>query len=240
MSLEMGSSSLYVAMFLAWLALLTARGDAVDRLKPDYLKALHAAIEGLKQDRQAVSLPSKFTDYRGAMHVHSGLSHDSRSQLSEVIAGAKKAGMPFLMFTEHPVPIYDYIKDGHHGLVDGVLLIPGAQQPTGFLAFPCAACPRDRPIRRRRSAPTTPGQIFLCHLEERMDWDFKGLTGGGIYNLHADFKDEIRLIKSMHSLTGLLSLLPASRRSPQETMASLMDYPADYWPATTNCVKSRD
>ena len=128
------------ALFLVPLAPLSARGDAVDRLKPDYMKALHAAIEGLKQDRQAVSLPSKFTDYRGAMHVHSGLSHDSRSPISEVIAGAKKAGMRFLMFTEHPVPHHDYFKEGHHGLVDGVLLIPGAES-TGLLAFPMSSVP---------------------------------------------------------------------------------------------------
>ncbi len=216
-------------MFLASLAPLPARGDAVDRLKPDYLKALHAAIEGLKQDRQAISLPSKFTDYRGAMHVHSGLSHDSRSQLSEVIAGAKKAGMRFLMFTEHPVPHHDYFKEGHHGLVDGVLLIPGAEL-TGLLAFPMSSVPEGStdPQAEVDAVLKTHGQIFLCHLEERMDWDLKRLTGSEIYNLHADFKDETRLIKSMRGLTGLLSLLPASRKYPQETMASLMDYPADY------------
>ena len=217
------------ALFLASLAPLSARGDAVDRLKPDYMKALHAAIEGLKQDRQAVSLPSKFTDYRGAMHVHSGLSHDSRSPISEVIAGAKKAGMRFLMFTEHPVPHHDYFKEGHHGLVDGVLLIPGAEL-TGLLAFPMSSVPEgsNDPQAEVDAVLKTHGQIFLCHLEERMDWDLKGLTGSEIYNLHADFKDETRLIKSMRSLTGLLRLLPASRQYPQETMASLMDYPADY------------
>ncbi len=74
----------------------------------------------------------------------------------------------------------------------------------------------------------TGGQVFLCHLEERMDWDLKGLTGSEIYNLHADFKDELRLIKAMRTPLGLLTLLPASRRYPQETMASLLDYPADY------------
>jgi len=217
------------ALLLASWAPVPARGDAVDRLKPDYLKALHAAIEGLKQDRQAVSLPSKFTDYRGAMHVHSGLSHDSRSPVSEVIAGAKKAGMRFLMFTEHPVPHHDYFKEGHHGLVDGVLLIPGAEL-TGLLAFPMSSVPEGStdPQAEVDAVVKTHGQVFLCHLEERMDWDLKGLTGSEIYNLHADFKDEIRLIKSMRGLTGLLSLLPASRKYPQETMASLMDYPADY------------
>jgi hypothetical protein len=61
-----------------------------------------------------------------------------------------------------------------------------------------------------------------------MEWDLKGLTGSEIYNLHADFKDETRLIKSMRTPAGLLSLLPASRNYPQETMAALMDYPADY------------
>ena len=61
-----------------------------------------------------------------------------------------------------------------------------------------------------------------------MDWDLKGLTGSEIYNLHADFKDETRLIKSMRTPLGLLTLLPISRQYPQETMAALMDYPADY------------
>jgi hypothetical protein len=207
----------------------TARGDAVDRLKPEYLKSLHAAIEGLKQDRQAVSLPSAFSDYRGAMHVHSGLSHDSRSPLSEVIAGAKKAGVRFLMFTEHPVPHHDYFKEGHRGVVDGILLIPGAEL-TGLLAFPMDSVPEGPadPQSQVDAVLKTHGQVFLCHLEERMDWDLQGLTGSEIYNLHADFKDETRLIKSMRSLTGLLNLLPASRNYPQETMASLMDYPADY------------
>lgn len=206
-----------------------ARADAVDRLKPEYLKSLHAAIEGLKQDRQTVVLPSQFTDYRGAMHVHSGLSHDSRSPLSEVVAGAKKAGLRFVMFTEHPVPGHDYFKEGHRGLVDGVLLIPGAEL-TGLLAFPEASVPEGstEPQAEVDAILKTHGQVFLCHLEERMDWDLKGLTGSEIYNLHADFKDETRLIKSMLSLTGLFSLLSASRDYPQETMASLMDYPADY------------
>jgi hypothetical protein len=222
----------FALLFAAWAFLVArpaARGDAVERLKPAHLKALHAAIEGLKQDRQPVSLPSAFTDYRGALHVHSGLSHDSRSPLSEVVSGAKKAGMRFLMFTEHPVPHHDYFKEGHRGVVDGVLLIPGAEL-TGLLAFPKSSVPEGSsdPQAEVDAVKKTHGQVFLCHLEERMDWDLKGLTGSEIYNLHADFKDETRLIKSMHSLIGLLGLLPAAKNYPQETMASLMDYPADY------------
>ena len=206
------------------------RGDAIDRLKPDYLKSLHATIESLKHDRQPVSLPSKFVDYRAAMHVHSGLSHDSRSKIEEIIAAAKKVGVKVLLFTEHPAPHHDYFKEGHRGMMDGVLMIPGYEYQ-GLLAFPKASVPPGIDADPQGCVDVvrkTGGQVFLCHLEERMDWDLKGLTGSEIYNLHADFKDETRLIKSMRSPLGLLTLLPISRQYPQETMAALMDYPADY------------
>jgi PHP domain len=206
------------------------RGDAIDRLQPAYLKALHEATEAFRHDRQTVSLPSTWTDYRAVMHVHSLLSHDSRSKLEEIVAAAKKLGIKVICFTEHPNPPRDYIKEGHRGMVDGVLLIPGYEF-NGLLAFPKQSIPLGRdadPQARVNAVRKTGGQAFLCHLEERMDWDLKNLTGSEIYNLHADFKDETRLLKSMRSAAGLLTLLPASRQYPQETMAALMDYPADY------------
>jgi len=219
-----------MAIVCAFGSVAPIRGDAIDRLKPGYLKSLHEATEAFRHDRQTVSLPSAFTDYRGVMHVHSLLSHDSRSKLEEIIAAAKKVGVKVICFTEHPNPPRDYIKEGHHGMVDGVLLIPGYEF-NGLLAFPKASIPFGTdadPQARVDSVRKTGGQAFLCHLEERMDWDLKNLTGSEIYNLHADFKDETRLIKSMRSAAGLLTLLPASRQYPQETMAALLDYPADY------------
>ena len=219
-----------LAAFFALAPGVAVRGDAVDRLKPAYLKSLHEAIEAFRHDRQPVSLPSAFTDYRAAMHVHSLLSHDSRGTVDEIVAAAKKVGVKVILFTEHPAPHRDYFKEGHRGMVDGVLLIPGAEYP-GLLAFPKQSVPPGSdadPQGRVDAVLKTGGQVFLCHLEERMDWDLKGLTGSEIYNLHADFKDETRLIKLMRTPLGLLMLLPLSRQYPQETMASLMDYPADY------------
>lgn len=209
---------------------LSARGDAIDRLEPAFLKRLHDAVESLRQDRVQVSLPSGFKDFRGAMHVHSALSHDSRSPVTEIVAAAKTVGVRVILFTEHPAPHYDYFKDGHHGLVDGVLLIPGAELP-GLLAFPQQSVSGGRdsdPQARVDEVRKARGEVFLCHLEERMDWELNGLTGSEIYNLHADFKDETRLLKSLRKSPGLLALLPANRTYPQETMAALMDYPADY------------
>ncbi len=46
--------------------------------------------------------------------------------------------------------------------------------------------------------------------------------------MHADFKDEGRLLKMLRTPTGFTRLLAPYRDYPQEAMASLMDYPADY------------
>ncbi len=199
------------------------RGDAIDRLKPAYLKSLHEATEAFRHDRQTVSLPSPFTDYRGVMHVHSLLSHDSRSKLEEIIAAAKKVGVKVICFTEHPNPPRDYIKEGHRGLVDGVLLIPGYEF-NGLLAFPKQSIPLGSdadPQARVDSVRKTGGQAFLCHLEERMDWDLKNLTGSEIYNLHADFKDETRLDqvdavrrRAAHALAGFAPVSAGNNGRP--------------------------
>ena len=37
---------------------------------------------------------------------------------------------------------------------------------------------------------STGGLVFLSHVEERMDWEIKGMTGTEIYNTHADFSEE--------------------------------------------------
>ena len=72
------------------------------------------------------------------------------------------------------------------------------------------------------------GLIFLCHLEERMDWNIAGLTGTEIYNTHADFMEETKFISSLKTPIGLLALIPAVKQFPQETFAALQDYPAGY------------
>ncbi len=109
--------------------------DAVARMAPEKLRATHERIEALKQERREVALTSGYDDVRALLHVHSAFSHDSRGTIEEILAAAKQAGVRVIMFTEHPASHYDYIKDGHQGMKDGVLMIPGAETG-GFLAYP--------------------------------------------------------------------------------------------------------
>jgi len=208
----------------------SARADALARLMPERLDAVHQAITDLKSQRRAVPRPGPYRDFRANLHVHSAFSHDSRGKIEDIVAAARAVGTQVLMFTEHPADTYDFFKDGHQGMRDGVLLIPGAELQ-GFLVYPTQSLrginggmPQElSDVVRGRE-----GLMFLSHLEERMDWEIQGLTGVEIYNTHADFKDEKNMIGAMRNPLWLFSSAELFRKYPQEAFSGLLDYPADY------------
>src|SRR6266478_4882134 len=227
--LPRSAAVLFVAIAAATVRPPRVRGDALERLKPERLEAVHKDIVALKSRRLEVAPTRPFRDYRANLHVHSAFSHDSRGKIDDIVAAAKAAGTQILMFNEHPADTYDFFKEGHQGMREGVLLIPGAETK-GFLVFPTQSLrgldggsPQEfSDLVRGRS-----GLMFLSHLEERMDWEIEGLTGVEIYNTHADFKDEKTLIAAMRNPLWLFSSADLFRKYPQEAFSALLDYPAD-------------
>ena len=224
-------ATLWLAVALIW----TGSGstfaiDAIDRLTPERLESVHQALLKLKSERREIPRQGPLHEYRANLHVHSAFSHDSRGKIDDIVTAAKAAGTRVLMFTEHPADHYDVFHDGHQGMRDDVLLIPGAET-NGMLVYPRisikefgSAKPQDlSEIVRGRE-----GLTFLSHLEERMDWEIRGLTGVEIYNTHADVKDEKRLLASMKNPLWLMKTADLYRQYPQEAFSSLHDYPADY------------
>lgn len=205
-------------------------GEGLSRLTEQRLDQTTKAVAKLQAERKNLKRPGDYQDFRANLHVHSAFSHDSRGKIDDIVAAAKRAGTQVLMFNEHPAPHYDFFHDGHRGLKDGVLLVPGAEM-RGFLCFPTQSlkgldggsnqeftdlvCGRD-------------GRLFLCHLEERMDWQLNGITGTEIYNTHADFKDETDLIKAMKNPLWLFQSAELFRKYPQASYSALLDHPADY------------
>jgi len=249
-SIFMASKSFLLAVFSVFFWSLfcsSIRGDALAKLKPEKLEAVHQAIQALRGDWQPITRVGPYREYRANLHVHSSLSHDSRGTTEEIVSAATTVDTSILMFTEHPSDKYDYFKEGHRGLNDGVLLIPGAETG-GFLVFPKAgrAEVRKHPgahvpgLARGPVYTSGPAQefadlvygrnglIFLSHLEERMDWQIRNLTGTEIYNTHADFKDEKNLQKAMRNPLWIIQAAELFRKYPQEAFSALQDYPADY------------
>ena len=204
--------------------------DAIDRLKLHRLREQRAAIEVLQMKRHTFAVDRPYQDFRANLHVHSAFSHDSRGKIEQIVASAKAAHTQVLMFTEHPAPHYDIYDDGHRGIRDGVLMIPGAEM-NGFLVFPKQS-PRDFAAAEKQEFSDIicgrGGMIFISHLEERMDWEISGVTGCEIYNTHADFKDEKRMLASLKNPLWLLQAKAMCDKYPQEALSALLDYPSDY------------
>jgi len=211
-------------------ALPAVTQDAVDRLTRKNLQSVRQSIEKYAAERQAIEMPRPLRDVRANLHVHSELSHDSRGKIEEIVAAAKRAGTEVLLFTEHPSKEKDFYLEGHRGLRDGVLMIPGAEMK-GMLVYPTMSL---RPFESADAQETTRivrnrgGHAFLSHLEERMDWQIQGLTGVEIYNTHADFKKQKRMIDSMKNPLWLIKTADLIDKYPQEAFSALQTYPSDY------------
>lgn len=220
-----------IVALIAWAAQASiGLADTLDRIQPEKLRAVHEAIEALKSQRRKVSLSNGYDDVRSLLHVHSAFSHDSRGTIEEITAAAKEAGVRVIMFSEHPASTYDYFVDGHRGMKEGVLLIPGAETE-GFLAYPRQSIQKQQtgtPQEFSNLVRSTGGMIFVCHLEERMDWEIANVTGTEIYNTHAEFKKQTRFQTALRSPLTMFTLATALKQYPQEVFGALLEYPADY------------
>jgi hypothetical protein len=223
-------SRLTLACWLFAIISHVALADGLEKLKAERLEAVRLSVESLRQQRVEVPRTDGYQEHRANLHVHSHWSHDSVGTIEEIVAAAKQTGTSVVMFTEHPADHYDFFVDGHRGLREGVLLIPGAEM-NGFLAYPTFSL--------RGVTPKSPqelsdlilgrdGQAFVSHPEERMDWEIQGVTGMEIYNTHADFKDEKNMISALKNPFRMIQLSELIRKYPQECFAALQNYPADY------------
>ena len=204
-----------------------ARADALPRLTTAKLQAVHDAIHALEGKRQEMSRPSPYQDYRAVIHLHSKFSHDSRGTIEEILAAAKATGTKVLMFTEHPSEAYDPVVNGYRGIKDGVLCIPGLET-NGFLVFPTQSFKgvESRPPQAFADLALSKGSLlFLSHLEERLDWEIKGLTGTEIYNTHAQMLLDKKLRKSLSNPLWMFQSIGLFQKYPTESFGALLDYP---------------
>ncbi len=140
------------------------------------------------------------TDYRAILHAHADDSPHTGGTRPELLAAAKRTGVKIIMLSDHVRPPRDFINDSWRGMRDGVLFLPGAESE-GFLVYPQASIIesyRTKSWKTRENfielVRQKGGNIFLSHVEERLDWPVDKLDGLEIYNHHTDYKDETEFV----------------------------------------------
>lgn len=128
-------------------------------------------------------------DWKGVVHCHSLLSHDSEGTIEEISAACEATELDFLVMTDHQTDAS--IRDGVRGRIGDTLFVVGAEvrSPQGTLV----AFPLQKPLRHwqhpgllAREVHAQGGLAFVCHAELwKIGWDVPGLDGVEIVNLHA-------------------------------------------------------
>src|SRR5262245_28332552 len=132
---------------------------------------------------------TRLFDWKGVVHCHSHLSHDSEGKIETIAAACETAHVDFVVMTDHQTD--ESIAAGRRGFVGKTLFVVGAEvrSPQGtLLCFPLT-----KPLRRfqhaglvAKDARSQGGLAFVGHGEKwRVAWDVPGLAGAEIVNLHA-------------------------------------------------------
>jgi len=154
---------------------------------------LHDNISALQNQRIENSNPN-FNDYKGVIHVHTAIGGHSTGTFDELIDGAAKNNLDFVVMTEHTAALYDTSALTLQGNVGGVLFVGGQEVETAtdrFLLVPGSA---DAGRANKISTADFLQQIhaqnklaFITYPEKHKTWDadFDGIE---VFSLHTNAK----------------------------------------------------
>ncbi|MBI4556405.1 MAG: PHP domain-containing protein [Candidatus Hydrogenedentes bacterium] len=184
------------------------------------------AWEQLRAQRMDVALDDGWNEYRGGLHCHSELSHDSTITFPEIVEAAHQADINFLFMADHCDGDQADFSKQWKGLHDGVLFIRGFEMGYGFMPW---GLPDDT-VLIKSTEPTflakqirdKGGLLFIAHSEEPREWQLLEINGMEIYNLHTDFKGEEDQLFSM-----IPDFILSLRTYPDQLIRTIFDRQTD-------------
>ncbi|MFH1368997.1 MAG: CehA/McbA family metallohydrolase [Elusimicrobiota bacterium] len=148
-------------------------------------------------------------DYSGAIHMHSNYSFDGNTSVESIIESAKRAGLDFIVITDHLR--LDAKNAGYEGWHDGVLVLVGEEITPKYNHY--VALGIDKPVIawKEKSVPQEyidkvaeqGGTGLIAHPDHTgapkfgikgypwKDWSVKGYAGLGIWDLMTDWQEKL-------------------------------------------------
>lgn len=183
-----------------------------------------------------------YKDFRGAIHVHSYLSHDSEGTHEEIVRSAREAGLDFIIMTDHDHP--GIFMEGIQGWYEDLLVIRGmeiikgcrgsADRCASLLAIGLKDYFDHRPLTFQQvidEVRRQGGLAIVAHPQGWREWSLDGMTGIEIYDILDDVMD-----RKWKFPKFFFDILYSYRQYPAETFLSIQDRPRwhlDKWDELT-------
>ena len=173
--------------------------------------------------------PDGLIDYRGIIHCHCYLSHDSRGTFEEIGRACERVGIDYLIMTDHITPVS--VLNGLRGKSGRTLFLVGAEISKGGASI--LGLDLNGYVDRKLSTDGVVkaihkqgGLAFVGHAEAFRDWQVAGFDGIELYNVHANALQHNEAWLALKAL-----LIP-----PGSLFRSIIDlYPGNFqhWDGTT-------
>lgn len=180
--------SLGVLLALAAIAIIGVLSPGLYN-RYSYFPKEKAAWEQLRKTRVAVQADDGWNEYKGSIHSHSEISHDSDAPFPQIESALKSIGSNFIMMSDHYVEGKADWSLGWKGDHGGVLFIRGFEMDHGIMPWglPDSAVfdAKEEVRAEAKKVKELGGIVAYAHCEEERDWGLPELEAMEIYNIHA-------------------------------------------------------
>lgn len=154
---------------------------------------LHNKIAELQANRIENANPN-FKDYKGIIHVHTAIGGHSTGSFDELIDGAAKNNLDFVVMTEHTTDLYDTSALTLKGKIGNVLFVGGQEVETATDRFLLLDGSADAGKMNHVAANDFLDTIhkqnklaFITYPEKHKDWN-ENFDGVEVFSLHTNAK----------------------------------------------------
>jgi hypothetical protein len=146
------------------------------------------------QTQRIENLNQNFKDYKGIIHVHTAIGGHSTGNFDELIDGANKNKLDFVVMTEHTTDLYDTSALTLKGKIGNTLFVNGQEVETATDRFLLLDGSSDAGRMNRVAANDFLNTIhaqnklaFITYPEKHQDWN-SNFDGVEVFSLHTNAK----------------------------------------------------
>ncbi len=165
-----------------------------------------------------------YTDYKGVIHVHTSLGGHSTGSFDELIDGARKNELDFVVMTEHTTELYDTSAQTLSGVHGGVLFVGGQEVETATDRFlllpgsPDAAQAKQLQTNDFLQKNHSLGKVALITYPEKFKTWNSGFDGIEVFSLHTN-------AKKMNPVSGVFDIIWSYYSYPELVAADYFKRP---------------